>query len=369
VRVVFDAFWWVSGPTSLQRVLREIVLAWRATFPDDEIALVVPRKHLRDALEDVPPGVSVHGSRARPQALLAARAVEPLRRRLSFDAVITQNFATRSGGVSGVYLHDVLFRTNPEWFTRTERAYFAFMVRWLGRADVVFSSTASEADRIRENARPKRVVPVGLGLSSELVEAPDRIPLAGLNPGGYLLTVGRLNVRKNVAGTVHAALDAGAATPEHPLVLVGAGDGSIITGDSRIRAASESGAVRFAGHVNDAQLRWLYENTRLFIFLSLGEGFGMPPVEARHFGAPVLVSDLPVFRENLGNEASYVDPLDGEAIAEAIALLMSAGGVRAARSEMAERHDWARTVRVMREELASLVPATASSPRRRSPTR
>ncbi len=80
----------------------------------------------------------------------------------------------------------------------------------------------------------------------------------------------------------------------------------------------ESGAVRFLGFVSDAQLAWLYATSNLFVFASLDEGFGMPALEALHFGAPVLVSDIPVFREILGDHAQYVAPTDVAAVTSAI---------------------------------------------------
>jgi glycosyltransferase involved in cell wall biosynthesis len=362
VRVVFDAYWWVQGPTSLQRVLREIVIAWRAAFPDDELAIVTRARDRIAAESDVPPGVRVVGSRLRPQALLAAYGVEPVRRRLGFDVVLTQNFAARSRGLSAVYLHDVLFLTDPGWFTRTERRYFSLMPRWVRRADVVFSSTVTEGERIAAHTRARAVVPVGLGLSTELVDSPDRDAVPGLEPGHFLLSVGRLNVRKNLERTIHGALDSGVVTPARPLVVVGAGNDDELASHPRIRAAVQDGRVRFTGHVSDAQLRWLYSETCLFLFLSLGEGFGMPPVEAQHFGAPLLVSDIPVLRENLGAGAAYVDPLDEGAIAAAMALEVTRPSGR--RLPAPDRHSWRETVTRMRSELAAL-EVTESSRRRR----
>lgn len=352
MRIVFDAFWWHEGPTSLRHVLREIVIAWSRCFPEDELTLVTQRRAPTPG--DLPPGVEIVTSALRPQALLAGLGVEPVRRRLRYDAVITQNFAARSGGVSAVYLHDVLFETNPEWFTAIERAYFSFMTRWIRSADVVFSSSATEGARIAANARPRAVVPVGLGLSSELIASDAQRAVDGLEPGRFLLSVGRLNVRKNLERTIRAALATDELTPSSPLVIVGAGEDGALTSAPEIRDAVRHGTVRFTGHVTDAELRWLYSNARIFLFLSLGEGFGMPPVEADHFGAPLLVSDLPVFRENLRDSARYVDPLDETAIAEAIRRFTPVAG---ARGRAAARHDWATTVGRMREALATRLPS------------
>lgn len=367
MRLVFDAYWWVEGPASLRHVLRETVLAWCAEHPEDEVALVVRHRHLERARASAPDGAVLVPTRARPQALLATVAVERARRRLGYDAVLVQNFATRSRGVSAVYLHDVLFVTDPEWFTRTERAYFSRMVAWVRRADVVFSSSASEGERIRRSTRARRVVPVGLGMSTELTDSNEQRPVAGLEPSGFLLTVGRLNVRKNLERTILGVLASGAVDASHPLVVVGGASGKAEQLDPRVDEAVAAGTVRFLGHVDEAELRWLYASTSLFVCLSLGEGFGMPPVEARFFGAPVVASDLPVFRENLPDGTAFVDPTDLAAIAEAVRSAVASpppGGSTPA--DVLAQHDWRRSVRLMRAALTteldrSSAPASAAA--------
>lgn len=346
--VVFDAYWWESGPTSLRHVLRELVFAWHRTFPEDRLVVVVRSKDASQARRSIPGDVTMRTSRWRPQALLARSATERVRREVAADVILTQNFSARSRAMSTVYLHDVLFESDPSWFTLLERAYFSLMVRWSGDADVVFTSSVSEAERIRAHTRARDVVPVGLGISRELVDAETRSPVEGLRAHQFLLTVGRINVRKNLLRTIEAALAAG-VSPAAPLVVVGAGDDRELASLPRIASAVQSGAVRFTGHVDDSQLRWLYANTRLFLFLSLGEGFGMPPVEAAYFGAPLIVSDLPVFRENVPH-ARFVDPSDVDRIAAAISD-RSASRPAPGPLEVRAMHDWAETVAAMRARI------------------
>jgi glycosyltransferase involved in cell wall biosynthesis len=107
-------------------------------------------------------------------------------------------------------------------------------------------------------------------------------------------------------------------SPSRPLVVVGGEDGRSTALDATARRAVRRGLIRFVPKVSDAELAWLYRNADLFINLSLGEGFGLPPVEALSFGCPAIVSDSAVYRENLGDQATYVDPLDVGAVATAI---------------------------------------------------
>ena len=84
----------------------------------------------------------------------------------------------------------------------------------------------------------------------------------------------------------------------------------------------------------------------------------MPPVEAQYFGTRVLVSDLPVFRENLAAGALFVDPTDVEAIADGIRGVLEPadpddpdGGALVSPEQVAAQHNWQHSVERMRAEL------------------
>jgi glycosyltransferase involved in cell wall biosynthesis len=318
LRVLFDGHWWVHGPRSNQQVEREFIFAWAQQFPDDELTVAVPRAVVGQARAELPDRVSVRATRLSPQGISAIVELPVLARRIRADLVITHNF-TPLFGRSAVFVHDVLFETNPEWFTTKERAYFRLMTATMARAKVVFSSSSTEADRIREFGRAKGpVVPIGLGLAPGLATV-EPAPVEELSDvDGFVLVVGRLNVRKNLTTVLRAAARSTVIGPEFPIVVVGEPSGRSATLPDEVRAAVDSGAVRFLGFVSDAALAWLYGRTNLFVFASLDEGFGMPALEALHFGAPVLVSDIPVFREILGDHAQYVAPLDVAAVTAAI---------------------------------------------------
>jgi glycosyltransferase involved in cell wall biosynthesis len=159
-----------------------------------------------------------------------------------------------------------------------------------------------------------------------------------------LLAVGRLNARKNLARLVRALAAGGVIDPSHPLVVVGEAQGR--TGDVDFVADAE---VHWLQSVSSSELRWLYENATGFMFASLDEGYGLPPLEARAFGCPVAVSDIPVFRENLGDGALYFDPLDDRSIVEAAKALRAGAAVPAGSTA----HDctWVSVVQVMRREI------------------
>ena len=312
MRVLFDAYWWVAGQPSGRRVVDSLVRTWSAEFPGDELTVAVPRRHLARVHElvgsapvaVVPVRRSPHGVSVLSELGTAADA----------DVVLAQNFTPlRSRALRATFIHDLMFDEHPEYFTRLERAYFAGMPWSARRADLVLTSTRAEADRIAR-VRPGlsgKVVPVGLSVPESFRDRRPADPGLGLEPGGFLLCVGRLNVRKNVGRLVAAVLAGGLVTAERPLVVVGEPDGKaagLPPGDAR---------VRFLGGVDDGALAWLYENCRLFVFPSLDEGFGLPVVEAALAGAPMLLSDIPAFRE-LAPTAAFAEPRDELALADAI---------------------------------------------------
>ncbi|AXO52047.1 hypothetical protein ASU91_00345 [Enterobacter hormaechei subsp. steigerwaltii] len=131
----------------------------------------------------------------------------------------------------------------------------------------------------------------------------------------YLLTVGSLDKRKNLARIIEAFLKAN-LDPDYNLYIVGGAAKSFTEmGPSTIAFNSR---VKFLGYIPDKELSTLYRNAQGFLYLSLYEGFGIPPLEALVHDCPVLLSDIDVFRELYGKEFYLVDPLDTELIANAI---------------------------------------------------
>ena len=318
MRVLFDGFWWGRGPVSNRQVLREFILAWAKEYPEDDVIVAVRRRDRKVARAELPAAVAIAGTRLSPQGISAIAELPFVARRVRADVTITHNF-TPAFGRAAVFVHDYLFLTAPEWFTRKERAYFVLMPLTARRARWLFTSSASEADRISRLSRGRMVVPVGLAVGSGLTGASPCRPagLEGLGDG-FLLCVGRLNARKNLANTIGAALASGRVTDAAPLVIVGEPQGRDAVLSDDVAEAVRRGAVRFLGFIDDDELAWLYSNASALLFLTRDEGFGLPALEALHFGAPLVVSDLPVFREILGRRASFTDPEDVAAIAAAI---------------------------------------------------
>jgi glycosyltransferase involved in cell wall biosynthesis len=323
LRILFDAFWWATGPYSNRQVLREFIFSWERLFPLDQLTVVVQASALEKARRELPARVDVVISRLRPQGVSAIIELPFIARRLGADITITHNFSPLFTP-SAVFVHDLMFTTNPEWFTAIERAYFSLMTMTLRRADVVVTSSRAEAARIdRVGTARSAAISVGLGFPGSLVDAVPVAPQDVYGLAGFMLIVGRLNVRKNLSVALQAAVGSGAVDAEHPIIVVGEPSGKAADLPIDVAEAVSAGWVKFTGFISDSELAWLYSNASLFLFLSLDEGFGIPTLEALHFGAPILASDIAVFREILGERATFVDPLSTNDIASAIHTLLS----------------------------------------------
>ena len=219
-------------------------------------------------------------------------------------------FATKGKMISTV--HDLAFLHHPDFFTRHGNAVFARSLKVLKkRADMLLcSSTATVNDCLEAGFSSDRVRLVPLGVRSERANA-DQVTQAraALNlPNEFILFVGTLEPRKNLAKLVEA-LSGQADLP--PLVVAGAqgwGDVSVAASDN----------VKFLGHVEERFLGGLYAAASVMAYPSLWEGFGLPVLEAMAQGTPVVTSESISTEEVAGGAAVLVDPRSAESIREGI---------------------------------------------------
>lgn len=116
--------------------------------------------------------------------------------------------------------------------------------------------------------------------------------------------------------------------PDLGLVLVG----RINAATKRNQAYFESKNyknIHFTGFVDDAERDWILTNSKAYVFPSLLEGFGLPPLEAMAYNTPVVSSNASCMPEILGDAALYFDPLDPDDIAEKISTVLDDKNLRA----------------------------------------
>lgn len=224
-----------------------------------------------------------------------------------------------------VTIHDLAFLHHPQFFTARGRGVFARSLEVLRRrAVLVMCSSRATLDDCAANgfeAERLRLVPLGVRLrsvtNSEVADVRGRLQL----PNEYLLFVGTLEPRKNLARLLEAHRELGSSAP--PLVVagpVGWGEDDL---QSRLAAQHD---VRFIGHVSDADLPAVYAAASVLCYPSLMEGFGLPVLEAMSQGTPVVTSLGTATEEVAGGAAVLVDPRSVTSIADGIRDAMSRRG-------------------------------------------
>lgn len=252
-----------------------------------------------------------------------------------------------------VTVHDLAFVRHPELFPRAWRTLYRAGLRATARrADAVVVPSAFTADELREHSGidPARVHVTPLASSLPLGEPGDiETTLERLGvPRPYVLSVGTLEPRKNQARLVRAYRRLAAAGRAQALVLNGP-DGWL---DDELRhelAAEGPGRVVRTRDLGANDLDALYRGADVFAYPALYEGFGLPVVEALARGVPTVAADASSIPEVAGDAALLVDPLDEDALADALERVLDdpalAGDLRRRGLERAAAFSWRETAR------------------------
>jgi glycosyltransferase involved in cell wall biosynthesis len=259
-----------------------------------------------------------------------------------------------------VSIHDLSFEHLPQTFKRRSRTQLRLTVRHSARraARIISLSEHGRRDIIETyGITAERVTAIPLAAPSHFAPVQDNRELQRVRhnygiDGDYILTVGSIQPRKNLARLVqaYASLRGNKSADKLPkLVLVGK-SGWLY--DDTLRALKETGVadtVVLTGYVPQEDLPALYSGALCFVYPSYFEGFGLPPLEAMKCGAPVIVGNKTSLPEVVGDAALTVDPFDVEAIASAMQRVIESPALREELSikgqARAETFDWRETAR------------------------
>lgn len=185
----------------------------------------------------------------------------------------------------------------------------------------------------------------------------------------YLLAVGSMNPTKNLPALV-SAFHATSASDVR-LVLVGGGNNAVFASES-LDTTSDPRVIT-TGAISDGELSALYRHAHAFVFPSLYEGFGIPPLEAMSLGCPVVAAQAASIPEICGDAALFFDPLDIPDITAALERILTDGTLRETlRQRGAVRvgqFTWERGARQLFDHLntAGLISQSADRPNQSSP--
>lgn len=349
LRLALNARFATRPLSGVDRVAQELTRALIALEDEVELRAFAPKA---PAFAEFPLPI-VHGQlggQAWEQLELpAARCAD-----LLFSPCNTGPLAVRE---QVVLIHDAQPWLQPEAYSPAFRAWYRLLLPRLARRvrAVLTISEYSRSQLERFGIVPPnkaQVVPNGADHILRIAPDPETLERHGLTPGGYLLAIGNTSPHKNLAMLMRAAAARPAGEP--PLVIAGGGNSRVFA-DANLRPPP---GVQLLGRVTDGELRALYTHATAFVFPSLTEGFGLPPLEAMLCGCPTVVSRAGAIPEVCGEASVYVGPADEAGWTRAMVSVAAWGpdmrqAAIGAGRRRAETFTWARSARRIIDLLAT----------------
>lgn len=226
-------------------------------------------------------------------------------------------------------IHDIIPLMDKPYFSGWVKTYLSRLMRAsIPRATGLIIDSRVTADDVmaRLGIPPARLTVIPIGINERFRPAPPaevrRAAAAHGITGPYLIFVGGISPRKNVARLIRAFARARAAQRlPHQLVLVGKLAWEFEDVLAAIDEVKLGDHLRLLGHVPDGDITPLISGADALTFLSLDEGFGLPVVEGMACGTPVLTSNVSSLAEVGQGAAMLINPLDDAAIEAAISQL------------------------------------------------
>jgi len=265
-------------------------------------------------------------------------------------------------------VHDLAFMRFPEfnfeWFIKK---YSRMVAKNIMKSRKVLASSESTGRDIIKfyGTMPDKVEVVHLAASPLFKKfEPNEIDKATVSKfgikGPYILSVGTIEPRKDFVTLIKAYNMARDKKPEsfHKLVIAGRTGWKSEATYNEYKLSSFKDDIVFTGRISDQELVQLYNQADIFVYTSLFEGFGFPPLEAMSCGLPVICSDSSSIGEVLGDAGILVNPGDICGFADNILKVLSDNGLMERLSidslKRAEKFSWEQTARKTLEIFKSI---------------
>jgi glycosyltransferase involved in cell wall biosynthesis len=330
MRIGIDAKWFFSGNPSGRVVTRNIIEHILRKYPQNDYYIFLKKHEINNAFPYSAANIHLVYIWGRIN-LISNYVFLPLKALfLKLDVCLFQSFCPPISPYKKVtFIFDVIFKTNPEYFTFWERTYFIPMI-WSAKASSrVITISQSEKKRISDlkicPAEKISVIHMGVDrafkpLEQQSAEAAEEVIRKYCLPDRYLLYVGRLNQRKNIGNLLKSVPLL--KDKRIKLVLAGAEDWKMFNVQNSIQDLNITERVQCTGFVNNDHLPFLYSLATIFCYVSFDEAFGLPPLESMASGVPVIVANTGSLPEVCGNAGVFIDPHNPQDIADKIDLLL-----------------------------------------------
>lgn len=222
-----------------------------------------------------------------------------------------------------VTIHDAAVFATPGAYSTAFRTWYQLAHRRLGRTarGVITDSEFSKSELQQYCNTPAariHVVPLAADHMAAMQADHAVFERKGVGSKPYVLSVSSLNPNKNFSAVAQAVYCLGDLADSVDFLVAGASNSRIFAG-TPVEGASR---LRYLGYVSDSELKALYQRAVCFVYPSLYEGFGLPPLEAMACGCPVIVSRAASLPGVCGDAALYCDPHDPADLARQIRRLI-----------------------------------------------
>jgi len=331
MKIGIDAKWYFEGPPSGKVVVRNLVENLVTLFPNHQFYIFLDKRFKSQPISFQQKNVTIVYMWGKVNLIANALWFPIVAWKYKLDVAVLQNFAPLvSNFHSIVFIHDVIFESDPHHFSLTERLYFFPMKFLAKRSQRVCTVSKNEKKRLLQygygNESNIDVIYNGVAAQYKPLNSfPDdiiqQVKQKYQLPEKYLLYVGRLNDRKNLKNLIESLTYLNEKTI--PLLLFGSYDWKSINLDEIIERHNLQRRVFRKGFADQEDLPIIYSLATVFTFVSYEEGFGLPILEAMASGVPCVVADTPVFRELFSDCVVYTNPHDPNDIATKISLLIA----------------------------------------------
>ena len=207
-----------------------------------------------------------------------------------------------------IVIHDNLFWKYPKNYPRIWRSYFTKLIQLGINSKTTIITTSNYSKKGLESVFKKnKIFPV--------YQSSENFSIQQNNKNGkkYILHVGTFEKRKNLLTLVKAFKKLKEELKfDYKLVLAGS---TYINGDNKVLLQIEKyineynlfNSILMPGYIDKNKALYFYNNSLMYVFPSVDEGFGIPLIEALKLEVPVICSDIPIFREIAGDSVLYFD--------------------------------------------------------------
>lgn len=220
-------------------------------------------------------------------------------------------------------IHDLAFMVNPQWYSLSYRIWYRLMTPLCAATSlkVLTVSNFSKSEIMRRLSIDENKIEVIYNAVSPQFQNLDNEIKNKISVGEkYVLAVSSVDPRKNFSTLLKAF--AHIKDKSIWLYIVGGQNPIYSSTIAALNDNSPSERIKWLGWVSDEKLKWYYSHALCFVYPSLYEGFGIPPLEAMSCNTPTIVSAIPVLKEVCGDASLYVNPNDERDIADKINFLV-----------------------------------------------